>query len=137
MPSRSNLRARMPSSNAMILLGRVKDRRSRLRVEIPCAATNRRGLNVTLERKKSNNLYCRPAVGHARCGCAKSISLTNLELVARPICLLVTWRRLNASERVCVTIWQTSPLLSVHGIAVNQAGSALLILLPVKNDTVL
>ena len=40
--------------------------------------------------------------------------------------------------RICVAIWPTSsPLLSVHGIAVNQAGSTLLILLLVKNDTVL
>ena len=41
------------------------------------------------------------------------------------------------SERICVAIWQTSPLLTVHGIAVNQAGSTLLVLLLVKNNTVL
>ena len=69
---------------------------------------------------------------------SKIHQLTNRELVARHICLRATRRRLNASERIFVAIWQTSsPLLSVHGIAVNRAGSTLLILLLVKNDTVL
>ena len=90
-----------------------------------------------LDRKKSNDLVL-PARRWSRpVGWSKIHQLTNLELVARHICLRVTRRRLNASERICVAIWQTSPLLSVHGIAVNQAGSTLLILLLVKNDTVL
>lgn len=36
-----------------------------------------------------------------------------------------------------ITICQASPLLSVHGITVNQAGSTIVILLLLKNDTVL
>ena len=68
---------------------------------------------------------------------SKIHQLTNLELVARHICLRVTRRKFDASERICVASWQTSPLLTVHGIAVNQAGSTLLVLLLVKNNTVL
>ena len=90
-----------------------------------------------LDGKKSNNLVL-PARRCSRpLGVSKIHQLTNLELVARHIYLPVTRRRSNASERICVTIWQTSPLLSIHGIAVNQAGSTLLILLLVKNNTVL
>jgi len=68
---------------------------------------------------------------------SKIHQLTNLDL----------WRIISASvllggglmppSAFVWLFWQTSPLLSVHGIAVNQAGGILLILLLVKNNTVL
>ena len=68
---------------------------------------------------------------------SKIHQLTNLELVAVISASVLLGGSLMPSERICVAIWQTSPLLTVHGIAVNQAGSTLLVLLLVKNNTVL